>query len=88
MSTIKLPFEVLGFSVHPGKQDPTKSYTKLEGMVNLPNGSRTYCEAWLNRRGQFQPGAHVLELEIAVGRDRRIAIFPRDCTPAPSKVAA
>ena len=49
---------------------------------------RSYCEAFLSDRKSFQPGPHVLELDIRVDQNRRITASPRDCYPQPAKAAA
>lgn len=69
---MKLAFDLMNFRHVQGRKDATKTYTIVEGIVTLPNGMRSFCEAFLADRKSFAPGPHAMDLELSVNRDRRI----------------
>lgn len=82
---MQLDFDLMNARHVQGKKDASKTYTIIEGVITLPNGMRSFAEAFLNERKSFAPGPHSVELEIGVNRDRRIEARITSCVP---KVAA
>lgn len=78
---MRLPFELMSYKIISGRQDRTKKYTITEGIVTLPDGNRTYTEAFLSGEQHFQPGQYAMELDIRVNRDRRIVAEVRSVLP-------
>lgn len=79
---LKLNLELLNYRHVQGRKDPSRTFTVVEGIAKLPNGARSFCEVFLGSRQDFQPGPHVLDLDIQVNRDRRITAQPLTITPA------
>ena len=71
---MRLPFELISYKIISGKSDRTKKYTIVEGLATLPNGQKTFCEAFLQGESHFQPGLYALEIEIYSDRNRRLSI--------------
>lgn len=79
---MQLDFDLMNARHVQGKKDLTKTYTIIEGVITLPNGMRSFCEAFLNERKEFRAGPHRVELEIGVNRERRIEARITSCVPA------
>ncbi|WP_169823512.1 hypothetical protein [Azoarcus olearius] len=71
----------MSYKIISGKQDRTKKYTIAEGIVTLPDGNRTYTEAFLQGELHYQPGPYAMELDIRVNRERRIVAEVRSILP-------
>lgn len=85
---LKLKFELLNYRHIQGRKDPSRYFTILEGIASLPNGSRAFCECFLSDRKAYQPGPHVLELDVTTDQQRRLVARVVACYPEAAKAAA
>lgn len=85
-----LPFEMLNFRHVTGKANG-KQYTAVEGVVTLPDGKRTSCEAFLDGQHHFQGNAYRMDIRFGVDDRKRLSVRVVALTPVqaqPGKQAA
>lgn len=85
---LKLPLDLLNHRHIQGRKDPSRTFTIVEGIVVLPNGSKAYCEFFINDRKAFQPGPYVVEMEVRVDQNRRLVAQVTQCYPNTAAKAA
>lgn len=87
MSQIKLAFQVVEVRHVDGKQDKSKKYTIVGGLITLPDGKQGYAEMLLSDTHHLTPGQYVCGLDVQIDRDRRLTLRCTGFTAAPAKAS-
>lgn len=87
MSHIKLAFQVLEVRHIDSKQDKSKKYTIVGGLITLPDGKQGYAEMLLSDTHHLTRGQYVCGLDVQIDRDRRLTLRCTGFTAAPAKAS-
>lgn len=87
MSQIKLPFQIVEVRHVDGRQDKSRKYTIVGGLITLPDGKQGYAEMLLSDTHHLTPGHYVCGLDVQIDRDRRLTLRCTGFTAAPAKAA-
>jgi hypothetical protein len=87
MSQLKLPFQVVEVRHVSGRQDASKKYTVVGGLITLPDGKQGYAELMMSDTHHLTPGQYQCGLDVQIDRDRRLTLRCTGFTAVPAKAA-